>query len=135
MKAVFVATLGGEKKLYYVVDSDSQNSDGVVDNEGKPKLVNFWKTVANSTDISPIKSTNFHKFLWDGAESEDRDSWVRIFINKTQSVERSMLAGIAINNDVMKSSIKKKSINNRAMDFKSAMITQNGSIIWRNNNG
>lgn len=135
MKAVLVATIGGEKRLYYVIDAGSRSSDGVLEYDGKPKIVNFWDTVARSTDVSPIESTKFHDFLWNGAESDEDDSWVRIFINKTQSVDNRMLSGVTINSDVMKASIKKKSIDSRASEFKTILVTQNSSMVWRKYSG
>lgn len=131
MKAVLVGVIEGEKKLYYVIDSDSPEKDGIIDYDGKPKIVNFWKTVRWSKDIEPIKSTKFHTFLWDGAAGETLQSWTRIFINKSQSIDKSMLEGVTIKLDVMRAKNKVKSLDQRANDFKTSSFTQNFSLIRR----
>jgi hypothetical protein len=129
MKAVLVATIGGDKKLYYVLDATDRNSDGVLNDDGKPRLVNFWRTAVRANNLVPLRSTKFHDYLWDGASGDDSDVWERIFMRKNQSISNSMTAGLTISNDVMKSKPKEKSINNRAMEFKTLLQTQNINII------
>jgi hypothetical protein len=135
MKAVLVATVNAEKKLYYVIDSDSKNRDGVLVDEKGGKVVNFWKTAAKLNGLKPIKSSNFHKYLWDNdfdGSDADEDRWERIFINKTQKVSENLLSGIPIVTDVLKSKIKSKSVDRRVFEFKSLLQTQNVSIVRLN---
>jgi hypothetical protein len=129
MKAVLVAMIDGEKKLYYVLDSRDRNSDGVLVNEDKPRLVNFWRTATRANNLVPLRSTKFHDYLWDGASEEDKEVWERIFMRKTQDVGNSMTSGLTISTDVMKSKPKEKSINARAMEFKTLMQTQNINMV------
>lgn len=135
MKAVLVATVNGEQKLYYIVDSNSKNRDGVLSTEKDSKVVNFWKTATKLNGLKPIKSSNFHKYLWDN-ESEDvdadEDRWRRIFVNKTQKIPENLLSGIPVVTDVLKSKMKSKSVNRRAFEFKSLLETQNVSIVRLN---
>ena len=135
MKAVLVATVNAEKKLYYVIDSDSKNRDGVLVDEKGGRVVNFWKTAAKLNGLKPIKSSNFHKYLWDNDFDDsdaDEDRWERIFINKTQKVSENLLSGIPIVTDVLKSKIKSKSVDRRVFEFKSLLQTQNVSIVRLN---
>jgi hypothetical protein len=67
--------------------------------------------------------------LWDGASGEDPETWERIFLRKNQEIEKSMTSGLTISRDVMKSKAKEKSINHRAMEFKTLKHTQNLNII------
>lgn len=131
MKAIFVGTIDAEKKFYYVVDAKSKDSDGVISDGETSKVVNFWKTASKSNTLKPIKSTNFHKFLWDGEhpDGEDEDRWKRVFVNKTQKVSEHMLSGVQIVSDVLKSKMKAKSVNYRISEFKSLLETQNTSIV------
>jgi len=133
MKAVLVATVNGEQKLYYIVDSSSKNRDGVLSTEKDSKVVNFWKTATKLNGLKPIKSSNFHKYLWDNeSEDADEDRWKRIFVNKTQKIPENLLSGIPIVTDVLKSKMKSKSVNRRVFEFKSLLETQNVSIVRLN---
>jgi len=135
MKAVLVATVSAEKKLYYIVDSNSKNQDGVLVDEKGSKVVNFWKTATKLNGLKPIKSSNFHKYLWDNDVDDleaNEDRWKRIFVNKTQKIPENLLSGIPIVTDVLKSKIKSKSIDKRVFEFKALLQTQNVSIVRLN---
>ncbi|MSU60662.1 MAG: hypothetical protein EXS52_01965 [Candidatus Staskawiczbacteria bacterium] len=131
MKAVLVGTIGDENKLYYVIDASSSKADGVLSDGKTSKVVDFWKTAIKLTGLKPIKSSNFHKFLWDNEyrEEEDEDRWNRVFVNKTQKIPDGVLSGVTIINDVLKSKIKSKSIDQRVSEFKTLLETQNVSIV------
>jgi hypothetical protein len=129
MKAVLVATIDGEKKLYYVLDSRDKNLDGVLVQDEKPRVVNFWRTATRANNLVPLRSTKFHEYLWDGASGEDQEVWERIFVKKTQDVGNSFMFGLKISTDVMKSKPKEKSLNARAMEFKILMHTQNVNMV------
>ena len=131
MKAILVGTVGSENKLYYVIDSSSKESDGVYVDHNGPKVINFWKTTLKLNGLKPIKSSNFHKFLWDNEDpnGSDEDRWKRIFVNKTQKIPEHALSGAPIVVDVLKSKMKAKSIDARASEFKTSLVTQNISIV------
>jgi hypothetical protein len=129
MKAVLVATVHGDKKLFYVVDAKDEKTDGVLDDGVKPKIVNFWATAMNAINLVPLRSTKFHDFLWDGASWDNSDEWERVFIKKTQVVSPRMSSGVVFSTDAMKSKLKEKSINSRATEFKTLMQTQNINIV------
>lgn len=129
MKAVLVGVIDGETKLYYVLDAKDKDSDGVVEKDNKPKIVNFWRTAMKANNLVPLRSAKFHDYLWDGASGEEPDKWERIFIRKNQEVDKSFTLGLTISNDVMKSKPKEKSINIRAAEFKTLIQTQNINIV------
>lgn len=129
MKAVLVATVYGDKKLFYVVDAKDEKTDGVLDDGVKPKVVNFWATAMNAINLVPLRSTKFHDFLWDGASWDNSDEWERVFVRKTQVVSPRMSSGVVFSSDAMKSKVKEKSINHRATEFKTLMQTQNINIV------
>lgn len=129
MKAVLVGMIDGDKKLYYVIDAKDQKSDGVLEHEGKPMVVNFWRTAVKANNLVPLRSTKFHDYLWDGASEDNSGAWERTFIRKNQDIDKSLTFGLPIVNDVMKSKPKEKSINARATEFKTLMQTQNINII------
>ena len=101
MKAVLVATVYGDKKLFYVVDAKDEKTDGVLDDGVKPKVVNFWATAMNAINLVPLRSTNFHDFLWDGASWDNSDEWERVFVKKTQVVSPRMSSGVVFSSDAM----------------------------------
>lgn len=129
MNAVLVATIDGEKNLYYLLDSKDEQKDGVLDDGVKPRIVSFWRTAMKANNLVPLRLGKFYDYLWDGASGDDPETWERIFLRKNQEVEKSMTAGLTISRDVMKSKAKEKSINNRAMEFKTLKETQNLNII------
>lgn len=129
MKAILVATIDGEKNLYYILDAKDINSDGVIDDGEKPRVVSFWRTAMKANNLVPLRLGKFYDYLWDGASGEDPEKWERIFLHKNQEVDKSMTSGLTISNDVMKAKQKEKSINFRAMEFKTLKETQNLNII------
>lgn len=135
MKAILVATINEEKKLYYIVDSTSKDRDGVLSDDKGGKVVNFWKTATKLNGLKPIKSSNFHKYLWDNKSDDqdaDEDRWKRVFVNKTQKIPENLLSGVPIVADVLKSKMKSKSVDKRVFEFKSLLETQNVSIVRLN---
>lgn len=123
MKAVFVGKSDG-RKLYYVVDSDNPLTDGVtVDSEGVPTIVSFWDTVRFSMDLQKNTQSRFHQYLWGTPSDEESEKWYRIFIKKSQTIEDSMLNGVQIRSDIMKAKIKKKSLLERADQFRTSLLT------------
>lgn len=131
MKAVLVATINDEQKLYYIVDSQLKGKDGVLSDGINPKIVDFWKTAVRLNGLKPIKTTNFHKFLWDNdfSDDSDEDRWNRVFINKTQKIPEHLLSGVTIVADVLKSKMKSKSIDRRVFEFKTLLETQNTAFV------
>lgn len=131
MKAVLVGTVHGDKKLYYVIDATSPDVDGVINDGETAKVVNFWKTAVKMNGLSTIKSTDFHKYLWDrtSREEDDDDRWKRIFVTKSQKMPEYLLSGLTLTTDALKSNIKSKSINSRVSEFKTLRQTQNYAII------
>lgn len=128
MKAVLVATSGKEKKLYYVLDSRSRDSDGVLSIDDKTKVVNFWDTATSMINLVPLLTTEFHKYLWNGfSDDEDSERWERIFINKTQTIEDRILNGVTVSQDVMKTQKKSALFDSRTVEFKSLLQTQSTS--------
>ncbi len=129
MKAILVASIDDSSRLYYVIDATNQRTNGVVDDGKNPRVVNFWNTAINARNLVPLRTGKFHDLLWDGLTGESPEEWERIFLNKTQKLSDEMTSGIKISSDVMKSSQKKKSLDNRAFNFKTLLQTQNASAL------
>ena len=129
MRAVLVGVIGKTKKLYYVIDASSQNSDGVYDDGEKPTVVNFWQTAMNEENLVPLRTAKFHDWLWDGLDGDESDRWKRVFVNKTQNIDPELLKGIPVSTDVMKSKTKQKDLTSRAFEFKTLLQTQITSMI------
>jgi hypothetical protein len=123
MKAVFAGKTG-EKKLYYILNSDNPLTDGVLVNEDdKPEVVSFWEIVCFSIDFRKYTQSKFHEYLWSTPNDDESEKWYRIFIKKSQNIEDSMLNGVQIRSDIMKAKIKQKSLLQRADQFRTSLLT------------
>lgn len=130
MKAVLVASSGEDKKLYYVLDARSKDTDGVLSIDGKSSVVDFWDTAMSLLNLVPLLTTEFHKYLWEGfSDEEESERWERIFVKKTQQIDEEMVRGLTFSKDVMKTKKKSLLVDQRAFDFKTLLQTQNASSI------
>jgi hypothetical protein len=134
MKAVLAGRVGASK-LYYVIDATDRKTDGVVVSpQGNPRVVNFWKTAMNEQNLVTLKTTRFHQWLWNTPDSETRDRWERVFLKKTQPIDKNLIDGVPINTDVLKAKLKSKSLTERAEEFNMLKNTQSPTRI-RNKTG
>ncbi len=118
MKAVFVAKID-KSNLYYILDSESPLSDGVVVPEGaEPTVVSFWDTVRFAIGLRKSMETEFHRYLWSTPDKDEMERWYRIFVRKNQKIKDSMLNGVQIRSDIMKSGKKQKGLYEKAVSFR-----------------
>lgn len=130
MKAVLVGSSGDEKKLYYLLDARSPQSDGVLSIDGKSSVVNFWDTAMSLINLVPLLTTEFHKYLWEGfPDEEESERWERIFVKKTQQIDEELVRGLTFSKDIMKTKKKSALLDQRAFDFKTLLQTQSVSTI------
>lgn len=127
MKSILVGKTGNDR-VYFVVDSNSPDSDGIVKNIiGDTKVVNFWQYVDSNPSIHKIKGTGFHDYLWDGHQSKTGVHWYSVFVSKSLPISDNLLDGAIINKDILRRIPKSLDYENRAMDFKLAKNTGNWS--------
>ena len=124
MKAVFVGTIDSNN-LYYVLDSQNEDTDGVIVENGKPKVVSFWQTVITAQNVKKASGTPFLDFLWNAPSPEDEEGWHQIFLDKVMPIDEKLLNGSNVRTDIMGAKTKTKSIAERADSFKTLLRTQN----------
>ena len=117
MGAVLVGT-AGDKKLYYVVDSKDSSKDGIVeDSDGKTHEVSFFSYIGKTTNIRPLRTSEFHKFLWDEPSEKNKIKWMEVFIQKIDDPDKNLMEGVAIQDSTGKARKKKTKIDRKVNAF------------------
>jgi hypothetical protein len=117
MGAVLVAT-AGDKKIYYVIDSKDPLKDGIIeDTDGKTHEVPFFSYIGKTTNIRPMRSTNFHKFLWDEPSENNKKKWMETFILKIDDPDKNELEGVAVQESTGQARKKKTNIDRKVNAF------------------
>jgi hypothetical protein len=117
MGAILVGT-AGDKKLYYVVDSKDSSKDGVIeDADGNTHEVSFFSYIGKTTNIRPLRASEFHKFLWDEPEEKDKKKWMEVFIQKLDDPDKNLMEGVAVQDSVGKARKKKTKIDRKVNAF------------------
>jgi hypothetical protein len=117
MASVLVAT-AGDKKIYYVVDSKDPAKDGVVeDADGKTHDISFFSYIGKTTNIRPLRSTEFHKFLWDEPSEKDKRKWMETFIQKLEDLDKNLMEGVSMQESTGKARKKKTNIDRKVNAF------------------
>jgi hypothetical protein len=123
MKSILVGKSGNDR-IYFVIDSDNQNSDCVVKNIlGDTRVTNFWDYVDNHKMMTKISGTPFHNYLWNGHASSTNIHWYSIFVSKSLPVDSEILDGVVVNNDILNRVQTLLSYENRAEEFRLAKNT------------
>jgi hypothetical protein len=124
MKAIFVGIIDNSN-LYYLLDSRDQNTDGVIVDNGKPKVIPFWQTVLAAQNVKKASGTAFLDLLWNAPNKEDFEGWHQIFIDKVLPIDNKLLEGSSVRTDIMNAKAKNKNMLERADNFKTLLHTQN----------
>lgn len=96
MKAVLVGAMSSDK-LYYIIDASASEKDGAVEKpNGNVIKVDFMSFVHSSNNIRKIRTSRFHRFLWDAPKNPTSGSWYETFILKIKEVNEKSLDGAII---------------------------------------
>jgi hypothetical protein len=96
VKAVLVGTVSSDK-LYYIIDAKANEKDGaLVKANGKVLKVDFMSFIHSSRSIRKIRTSRFHRSLWDAPKNPTSGSWYETFILKTRQVNEASLSGAVI---------------------------------------
>ena len=96
MKAALVG-LNGNKKLYYDLDATGIQPDGIVEMEnGDTMKVDFFSYVAASPNLKKLRTTAFHRRLWDEPQKGHELAWSQMFIEKTKKPTDKMMEDLDI---------------------------------------
>lgn len=124
MKSILVGKLE-DTKVYYVADSIHKDFDCIlVGRLGGTKVTNFWEFVDWNKNIEKISNTPFHDYLWNGHQSKSGPHWYSIFVEKSLPIDKSLLDGTVVNEDVLKRRPKTLEYENRAIDFMVSLRSQ-----------
>jgi hypothetical protein len=117
MKAVLVGGVGSDK-LYYVIDADKTEKDGIIEKpNGNTVKVNFMDFVSSCMGLRKIRTSRFHRSLWDMPKSPTSGSWYETFVTKTKPVNEKTLDGAVVLSSVGKNREKIKKKNDSISSF------------------
>lgn len=111
MKAVLVGGVGSDR-LYYLIDSDDQDKDGILEKaNGQTINLNFMDFVSSCRGLRKIRTSRFHRSLWDAPVNPTRGSWYETFITKTKPINEKTLDGAVVVSSLGSGKRKSKSIS------------------------
>lgn len=117
MKAVLAATVG-RKKLYYVLDAESAEDDGVVVNEeNKAIRVSFFSFASKMKKLKKMQNTPFHKFLWTEPDGEIKKIWIDTFVLKKRPIGKKFTEKLIIHSQLGEKAKKQKNTEIRVKAF------------------
>lgn len=118
MKAVLVGTIA-EDKLYYIIDASHGEEDGAIEREdGSAIQIDFMSFVATARGINKIRSSKFHRQLWDSPKNLSSGKWFETFIKKTIAVDEATLESSPVYSSIGKGRKKSNTTAKKASDFK-----------------
>lgn len=122
MKAVLVGTIGSDK-VFYDIDAGPEDRDGAIEREdGSVVPVNFMSFASTARGLNKIRSSPFHRFLWDSPRDTSSGSWYETFITKEKPVNEKMLEKSEVHSSIGNARKNIKSKSDRAKLFISRQI-------------
>lgn len=122
MKAVLVGTIGDDK-LYYVIDAARGDDDGALEREnGSVLMLDFFPYVAMSRGLRKIRSSRFHRKLWDAPSNIASGTWYETFIGKSREIDEASLEGQPVYSALGKDRKKINKVNEKAKKFKTKSL-------------
>lgn len=118
MRAILVAVVEDDK-IYYDLDAKNEEKDAILvrPDESMVKIDLF--DFANSCGgLLKIRTSKFHKFLWDGAAGKRAQFWKSVFVDKTKEVSEAALENIDIFESLGEKRKKIEKIDEKAKTFK-----------------
>ena len=116
-------------KLYFDVDAAPSDKNSLfVDKDEMENPVDLVEFILNNPNISELRTTPFHEFLWSGMGGSLSDRWKRTFITRTQPVDESLIKNIEIKKKPKKR-LKPIGKTNQAMAFKSLSFSNNFNMM------
>lgn len=117
MKAVLVGGIGSDK-VYYIMDSGPEQKDGIVEKpNGKTIKIDFIDFTSSCNGLRKIRTSRFHRFLWDSPKNPTKGSWYETFVTKTRPVNDKTLDGAVVLSSLGQARKKINTKNSLAFDF------------------
>jgi len=118
MRAVLVAAVEDDK-IYYDLDAVGNQKDGILvrpdQSMVKIDLIDFSNSCGG---LLKIRTSKFHKFLWDGASGKKYETWKKTFFNKEKPVNESLLENVEIYESLGENKKKMQKTDEKAKTFK-----------------
>lgn len=128
MKAVFVGT-ARTGKLYYILDAAKSEDDGaVVTDDGRVISVDFFSFVNKSRNLKKLRTTSFHRKLWDEPQESHAESWYQTFIEKSRPVNESLLKDVEVVGSLGKKARKIQQKNAIATSFRKQLNDKSNDL-------
>jgi len=117
MKAVLVGGIQDDK-IYYIIDAKGTSNDGaIISPEGEVIMFRFFSWVSKNPGVRKIRNTKFHRLLWDNPSDSAKSKWFDVFMQKTQEIDKSMLADVIVKTDLSPSGKAFKKKNDQIKRF------------------
>lgn len=117
MKAILVGSVGADR-VYYVTDAQRGEKDGIIiRGDGSSVKVNLISFAAKSRNIKKIRTTRFHRFLWDSPKMPTSGNWYDTFITKVRPLDKKILTDVKIVTDIGQNAKKIKKKDALVNDF------------------
>lgn len=117
MKAVLVGTVGDDK-LYYILDAAAGEKDGALEREdGSVVKVDLIPFTATARSLKKIRTSSFHRKLWDAPRNIASGSWYETFVAKSKEVDEKMLDGVPTYSALGKDRKKTEKIDKKSLEF------------------
>lgn len=133
MKAVLVGTIGNDK-LYYILDAEPGAEDGAIErDDGTVVRVDIISFTSSARGLKKIRTSAFHRKLWDAPRNMSAGSWYEIFITKSKEVDEKMLEGMPTYSALGKERKKTEKIKKKSLDFSNDGVSN--QILSKSANG
>jgi hypothetical protein len=118
MRAILVAAVEDDK-IYYDLDAKNEQKDAIlVRPDGSMVKVDFFDFANSCGGLLKIRTSKFHKFMWDGAAGKKANLWKSVFIDKTKDVSESVLENVDVFESLGKNRKKMLKTDKKAKAFK-----------------
>lgn len=114
MKAVLIGNAGADK-LYFILDADKLEKNGaVVRSDDSVIRVDVVSFASKSRNLIKIRTSKFHRFLWDSPKNPVSGLWYETFIARSKEIDKKYTDGLKISSQIGKPAKKQESVEKRA---------------------
>jgi len=97
MQAVLIGSTDSNK-LYFIADALNDEPNLAIEKpNGSVIYTNFLDFCINAPNITKIRNTRFHRFLWDKPQNIAKGAWYDTFVERTRPIKDSLLEDVVIN--------------------------------------
>lgn len=79
---MFLVATGNGEQVFYVIDPEENDYDGVVVREDRIVHVPFWSYTSRETGLTPVLASELSRELWDGKAARSNPNWSKKFVTR-----------------------------------------------------